>query len=91
MPEWYLACSFHCRRMIEKEVRVTATAHPDPIGEKIPRFLTKEQLLRLGAVRLNRYGVLLECAQCGATWSTLPNADGSLPPGFTKCPNRCNW
>jgi hypothetical protein len=49
------------------------------------------QMAKLGVRLLNKYGRILQCEACEATWSPQPTADGSLPPGFWRCPNRCNW
>jgi hypothetical protein len=55
------------------------------------RRIRGAQLAGLGIRLLNRYGRLLECETCGATWSPEPARDGGLPRGFWRCPNRCNW
>jgi hypothetical protein len=49
------------------------------------------QMARLGVRLLNRYGRILQCEQCRTTWTPEPAPDGSLPRGFWRCPNRCNW
>jgi hypothetical protein len=49
------------------------------------------QMARLGVRLLNKFGRVLQCESCDATWSPRPAEDGSLPRGFWRCPNRCNW
>jgi hypothetical protein len=49
------------------------------------------QMAKLGIRLLNKYGRVLQCEFCEATWSPRPAADGSLLLGFWRCPNRCNW
>jgi hypothetical protein len=49
------------------------------------------QMAQLGVRLLNKYGRVLECDKCHATWTPHPALDGSLPRGFWRCPNRCNW
>lgn len=49
------------------------------------------QMARLGVRLLNKYGRVLQCEMCETTWCPQPATDGSLPPGFWQCPNRCNW
>jgi hypothetical protein len=49
------------------------------------------QMAKVGVRLLNKYGLALQCAACDATWYPKPDADGSLPRGFWRCPNRCNW
>lgn len=60
------------------------------ISEKPPRTLPA-RMERLGVRLLNKYGRILQCEHCKATWSPTPVMDGSLPRGFWRCPNRCNW
>lgn len=34
---------------------------------------------------------MLECRECGARWLVPPHPrEEGLPPGYWKCPNRCN-
>lgn len=49
------------------------------------------QMAKLGVRLLNKYGRVLQCEACEATWCPQPAAGGSLPHGFWRCPNRCNW
>lgn len=49
------------------------------------------QMAKLGVRLLNKYGRVLQCESCEAIWSPRPAADGSLPRGFWRCPNKCNW
>jgi hypothetical protein len=49
------------------------------------------QMAKLGVRLVNKYGRVLQCQACEATWSPQPAADGSLARGFWRCPNRCNW
>jgi hypothetical protein len=53
--------------------------------------LSMEQLERLGVRKLNRYSLALQCNICETVWSPQLMADSSLPRGFWRCPNRCNW
>ncbi len=53
--------------------------------------LLAAQMARVGVRLLNKYGLALQCQTCEATWYPKPEADGSLPRGFWRCPNRCNW
>jgi hypothetical protein len=48
------------------------------------------QMAKLGVRLLNKYGRVLECEACEATWPPRPAADGSLARGFWRCPNKCN-
>ncbi|MGH9627491.1 MAG: hypothetical protein ACRD7E_03895 [Bryobacteraceae bacterium] len=49
------------------------------------------QMAQLGVRLLNKYGRVLQCEQCGTTWSPELAQEGSLARGFWRCPNRCNW
>lgn len=49
------------------------------------------QMAKLGVILLNKYGRVLQCESCGATWHPEPASDGSFARGFWRCPNRCNW
>jgi hypothetical protein len=49
------------------------------------------QMAKLGVRLLNKYGRLLQCESCEATWRPQPNPDGIFPRRFWHCPNRCNW
>lgn len=49
------------------------------------------QMASLGVRLLNKYGQILQCEACEATWTPQPASDGSFPLGFWRCPNRCNW
>lgn len=53
--------------------------------------LRRIELAKFGVQLLNRYGRALQCDCCGVTWFPEPLPDGTLPRGFWKCPNRCNW
>ncbi len=55
------------------------------------RRLLGEQMAKLGVRLLNKYGWALQCEACEAAWRPQPAADGALPRGFWRCPNRCNW
>jgi hypothetical protein len=55
------------------------------------RRLVGAEMAKLGVRLLNKYGRALQCQACEATWSPRPTDDGSLPRGFWRCPNRCNW
>lgn len=54
------------------------------------RYLSAGQLAKLGVRRLNRYGILLQCTTCRAVWSPRLRDDGTLPPRYWQCPDRCN-
>ncbi len=49
------------------------------------------KMSKLGVRILNKYGRILQCEACEAIWYPQAGADGSLPRGFWRCPNRCNW
>jgi hypothetical protein len=49
------------------------------------------QMAQLGVRLLNKYGQVLQCEYCGATWTPQLGHDGTYPRGFSRCPNRCNW
>lgn len=49
------------------------------------------QMAKLGVRLVNKYGRVLQCEICEATWRPHPNADGSFLRGFWRCPNKCNW
>jgi hypothetical protein len=54
-------------------------------------ILSASQLEKLGVRINNKFDLLLECLSCGETWAPRPHPDGSLPRGYWRCPNRCNW
>jgi hypothetical protein len=70
---------------------VTATVQSQELVREDPRYLSPDQLSKLGVERLNRYDVVLRCKVCGETWSPELRRNEKLPPGYTQCPNRCNW
>lgn len=55
------------------------------------RRISAAQMARVGVRLLNKYGRVLRCESCGASWCPQPAPGGSLPSGFWHCPNRCNW
>lgn len=55
-----------------------------------PRRMTGPQLAALGVKLLNRYGLDLQCTQCGETWAAQTGREGKLAFGYWYCPNRCN-
>ncbi len=55
------------------------------------RRVPSAALARMGVKVLNRYGLLLECAQCGTRWAPRLIAGWHRPAGYWRCPNRCNW
>lgn len=55
------------------------------------RRMLGAQMAKLGVRLLNRYGRVLQCEACAATWSPQLTAAGFFPRGFWRCPNRCNW
>jgi hypothetical protein len=55
------------------------------------RRMLGARMAKLGVRLLNKYGRVLQCESCGATWSPQPSSSGSFPRGFWRCPNRCNW
>lgn len=73
------------------EVEVEPAVCSESSVREDPRYLTPVQLARLGVSRLNRYDILLQCMMCGTSWSPKLRADGTLPPGYWQCPNKCNW
>lgn len=64
---------------------------PETITQEDKQRLTGAAMAKLGVRLLNRYGRALQCERCGATWFPEPMPDNTLPRGFWKCPNRCNW
>ncbi len=61
--------------------------------EKIagPNQMTGEQLAELGVQILNKFDLQLQCRMCGAIWSPPLTPQATLPEGYWRCPNRCNW
>lgn len=55
------------------------------------RRLLGARMAKLGVRLLNKFGRVLQCEACKTTWCPQPTPDGSLPRGFWRCPNRCNW
>ncbi len=53
--------------------------------------LSADQLQKLGVRVNNKFDLSLECLSCGEIWAPRLHADGTLPHGYWKCPNRCNW
>jgi hypothetical protein len=49
------------------------------------------QMAKLGVRLLNTSGQALQRKVCEATWCPQPAADDTLPRGFWRCTNRCNW
>lgn len=62
----------------------------EPIITRHRQFSSDEMAGR-GVRLLNKYGLFLECALCGQTWSPRLTPDLALPRRFWECPNRCNW
>ncbi len=54
-------------------------------------LLSATQLKKLGVRIQNKYDLSLECLSCGEVWAPARHPDGTLPRGYWKCPNRCNW
>lgn len=55
------------------------------------RLLSATQLAKLGVRIQNKYDLSLECLTCSEVWAPVRHPDGTLPRGYWKCPNRCNW
>lgn len=53
--------------------------------------LTAAQMQKLGVRINNKFDLSLECVSCGEIWAPRLHDDGTLPRGYWKCPNRCNW
>jgi hypothetical protein len=53
--------------------------------------LSAVKLHKLGVRIDNKYDLSLECLSCGEIWAPQLHPDGSLPRGYWRCPNRCNW
>ncbi len=64
---------------------------PSTVSREQWRRLLGAQMARLGVRLLNKYGRVLECENCKTSWSPQEGPDGSLPRGFWRCPNKCNW
>jgi hypothetical protein len=62
-----------------------------PNTQDLERRVIGAQMAKLRVRLLNRYGRILQCEVCLAAWTPQPGSDGSLPRGFWRCPNRCNW
>jgi hypothetical protein len=75
----------------QKEVEVEQAVCSEASVREDPRYLSSEQLARMGVSRLNRYDALLKCKTCGTTWSPKLRTDATLPAGYWQCPNKCNW
>jgi hypothetical protein len=52
---------------------------------------SRTQLEKLGVRICNRYDLCFECLTCGEVWSPQLYDDDTLPRGYWRCPNRCNW
>jgi hypothetical protein len=61
------------------------------ISREDERRVLGAQMAQLGVRLLNKYGRILQCEACEATWRPHLTGDGSFPRGFWRCPNRCNW
>ena len=64
------------------------------VSERPPtaqRLLSAAQLEKLGVRIHNKYDLSLECLACGEIWTPRRHPDETLPRGYWKCPNRCNW
>lgn len=57
----------------------------------IPHLLSAAKLEKLGVRIQNKYDLSLECLNCGQIWTPQRHPDETLPCGYWKCPNRCNW
>ncbi len=66
-----------------------AVEHESPVKAD-PRRMSGVQLARMGIRLLNKYDLLMQCMNCGETWSPTTGAHGRLPEGYWRCPNRCN-
>jgi hypothetical protein len=58
---------------------------------RMQRFLSPLQLEKMGVRIHNKYELSLECMNCGEVWAPRLRYDETLPRGYWKCPNRCNW
>ena len=54
------------------------------------RHMTDAELTRLGVSLFNRTDLVLECNECGETWSPQLDAEGKLAFDFWVCPVKCN-
>lgn len=61
------------------------------ISGRDERRVLGARMAKLGVRLVNRYGGVLQCETCAATWSPRPTPSGFFPRGFWRCPNRCNW
>jgi hypothetical protein len=53
--------------------------------------LSAVQMQKLGVRVNNKFDLSLECLSCGEIWAPRHHPDGTLPRGYWRCPNRCNW
>lgn len=76
--------------MASQEARsIVQTVSEEPRAAQ--RLLSATQLEKAGVRVHNKYDLSLECLTCGEIWSPQRHSDDSLPHGYWKCPNRCNW
>jgi hypothetical protein len=59
--------------------------------QRAQHLLAPAQLEKLGVRIHNKYDLSLECMSCGQVWTPQSHEDATLPRGYWKCPNRCNW
>jgi hypothetical protein len=48
-------------------------------------------LKQKNVILLDDRRIILQCNNCGQTWSPNLLEKGRLPKGYWKCPNRCNY
>ena len=53
--------------------------------------LSAIKMQKLGVRINNKFYLSLECLECGEIWAPQLRPEGTLPRGYWKCPNRCNW
>lgn len=62
-----------------------------PVVRDDERRVLGAQMAMLGVRLLNKYGRVLQCKSCEATWEPQLDSQGRFVRGFWRCPNRCNW
>ncbi len=75
----------HVSKMTSTVVDQTQSRHA--LSRDDERRLLGAQMAGLGVRLLNKYGRILRCERCEATWTPATRSDGGLLPGFWRCPN----
>jgi hypothetical protein len=54
------------------------------------RKMSEAELAKLGIRLQDKQSFVLECTNCGETWSPQLDSNGKLPFEFWVCPSNCN-